>query len=781
MIPPALPSFGLIAWLDNNRVTLPLKGVEANFDVRGDLVSVELCQIYHQDRAQPLDVLYTFPLPGGAAVYHCEMVVNDRVIVAKVMAVEQARALAAEKKAAGHRTALMESVRDNLFELALGNLAPGDTVVIRMAWFQTLDTTGSERSFRIPFSPGVRYIPGTPLLRRNSGKGTGDDTDQTPDASRLTPPRMDAFHPAAAWVSIEGRIALEGVDGARIASPTHTLVLRESSGVSTARLGDESSVPDRDFVLHLPVPDSTALTPAAWVTGENGERHALVRIIAPDTAPATQTARDVYFLVDRSGSMAGPNWHATCRAFRAFLNNLAPQDRVWVTFFETSFRDLAEKPLPPGAILAEPVVQTLEQWPVGGGTELLPALQHVVAATQKHSPERNAVIVIITDGQVGNEQTIIESMQPLPHLRVFCYGIDAAVNDAFLRRLAGQQRGACCLATPREDMEGKVAGLAARLRHPVLTDLQPPNGWELPASGIPDLHAGECLTVSLRAPSGEGVIALTFSAKDGNGAPATLTCPARNAPDPAIARLWAKQRIDYLLEKNDTAAAIQLSVRANIVCRGTAFIAWDESERLAVTEPNIEVYQPALEVVDAPVIHASPRRESAGSMAGSRAIPSLPPDDSMRIEQYFFERKVTNYCKSASLIYLAENDDDFFGAPDTLYNGQHSQMTFDPAFTSESSAPLISGSTASTWKDKLRALTTISLRKTLIELLEQWLLANAALVSARTGMLEDLAAKLAMATEPRAVLREWMRKNLDPALILHARKMAAYDRADDAL
>jgi len=62
------PSIGLIAWLENTRIALPLKGVEASFHVRGDLVSVELSQIYHQSHSQPLDVLYSFPLPGSAAV-----------------------------------------------------------------------------------------------------------------------------------------------------------------------------------------------------------------------------------------------------------------------------------------------------------------------------------------------------------------------------------------------------------------------------------------------------------------------------------------------------------------------------------------------------------------------------------------------------------------------------------------------------------------------------------------------------------------------------------------
>ncbi len=762
---PSHSPFGLIAYLQNNRITLPLKGVEARFDVRGDLVSVELCQIYHQDRAQPLDVLYTFPLPGGAAVYRCEMVVNDRVIAAKVMAVEQARAVAAEKKAAGHRTALMESVRDNLFELALGNLAPGDTVVIRIAWFQTLDAAGSGREFRIPFTPGVRYIPGAPLLRRNSGKGTADDTDQVPDASRLTPPRMDAFHPDAAWISIEGRIALEGVDAARIASPTHTLMLRESDGISTARLGDVASVPDRDFVLQLPVAPAFALTPVAWVAEENGERHALVRIIAPDTAPATDTAHDVYFLVDRSGSMGGHNWAATCRALRAFLSNLAPQDRVWVTFFEDTFRDLAEKPLPPAAILAEPVVQKLEEWLVGGGTELLPALHHVIAAVDKHSLDRRAVIVLITDGQVGNEPAIIQTMKARPELRVFCYGIDTAVNDAFLRRLAAQQRGACCLATPQENMEGKVAGLAARLRHPVLTDLQPPDGWELPADGIPDLHAGECLTVSLRALAGGAASSPVFSAKDGTGAPVVLTCPARAVTDPAISRLWAKQRIEHLLEKNDTAAAVQLSERTNIVCRATAFIAWDESERLAVSGPNLEVYQPAMEfggkVTHYMKVSSSMRAldHEDDDVCYVDPCAALPPMPSLRrMAESSYEHF---HCDSQPAADITQG----FGhlhegpAPAPLLAGGGGNYG-RRKIPDESHAPLIGRSAPPSWREKLRALTSIKLPETVLSILEVWSVSDAAWAPERRELLERLALLLEVHSEPGEALLAWIKQNV---------------------
>ena len=114
--------FGLIGWLQNTRVALPLKGVECRFDVTGVIACVEVGQIYHQNTDRPLDCTYTFPLPAGAAVYRCELHVNGRVIRAKVEDKEAARRIYRQQKDAGRRTALVETERENLFTLSLGNV-----------------------------------------------------------------------------------------------------------------------------------------------------------------------------------------------------------------------------------------------------------------------------------------------------------------------------------------------------------------------------------------------------------------------------------------------------------------------------------------------------------------------------------------------------------------------------------------------------------------------------------------------------------------------------------
>ena len=61
-----------------------------------------------------------------------------------------------------------------------------------------------------------------------------------------------------------------------------------------------------------------------------------------------------------------------------------------------------------------------------------------------------------------------------------------------------------------------------------------------------------------------------------------------------IRLLWFKQRISSLLDRNQDANAIELAVQNNLLCPGTAFIAWDEHEQVAIA--GKEIYQPCLEV-----------------------------------------------------------------------------------------------------------------------------------------------------------------------------------------
>jgi Ca-activated chloride channel family protein len=583
-------NFGLVAWLEETRVALPLKGVECRFEVTGAVACVELDQIYHQNADRPLDCTYTFPLPAGAAVYRCEVHINGRIIRAKVEDRKTARDIFRKRKAEGRRAALVETERENLFTLSLGNVQPGDMIVVCFAWFQVLDRAGEGLRLLVPTCPGVRYIPGKPLLRSLSGRGTVDDTDQVPDASRITPPRIDALHPDAAYFSVQGRLSASDVESGTVSSSSHPIHFRETGGAVTVELSGSSAVPDRDFVLVWQEPKALQLAPQAWHWTEGRDTYALVQLRAPeDVKVARNFPQDFYFLVDRSGSMEGAKWQKSCEALRSFVGLLGPEDRVWITLFESDFRDFDEAPMPAPEVLADEGFRRIHRMGTAGGTELLPAAIHVLEKIAAHSTGRHTSVILITDGQVGNDQEIVRAFKKAPRIRVHTFGIDTAVNDAFLKSLARQQRGGCWLQTPDDDIAGTVSALGDRLRRPVLRDLALGSPWETASGALPDIHAGEVVTAALRG-NAASQVKITGRLPDDTAHSFDVSIGSEGSE--ALKLLWAQQCMTALLESGRQDEAITLAKKHNLICEGAAFIAWDEAEQVLVAED--EIVQPVL-------------------------------------------------------------------------------------------------------------------------------------------------------------------------------------------
>ncbi|WP_395740417.1 VIT domain-containing protein [Prosthecobacter sp.] len=610
--------FGLTAWMNDLPVTLPLRHVEARFQILGDVVLMEIDQVFEQTADAAMNVIYTFPVPAGAAVHRCEMIVNGRVIRAVVMAEEKARQVVKEHQAAGHRTTLMEMIRDNLFTLELGNVAPGDRIAIRFAYLETMERQASQMSIRIPFSPGVRYVPGRPLLRENSGPGVMKDTDEVPDASRISPPRLSAGHPEAATMHLEGMLDAESVDMRTLNSPSHATSLRRVESGIEVTLAANVEVPGRDFVLRWEESAVAVVSTCAWVATTAEARYALLQIRAPQSSgPAAEDdfTQDVYFLLDRSGSMDGTKWEKAAQALHVFVRALGKNDRVWLTCFESDYRDFDTKPLGRDELLGKAAFQKLAEIGTGGGTELLPALTHVLEMRARHSSGRRARLVLITDGQVANEDALCECMKQkdAATLPVHCFGIDHMVNDELLKALAKQTGGRCALLTPEDDIAAAVGRLSETLRRPVLVSLEL-QGGHLPAHGssrLPDLHAGEVSLLAIRCEPGATAAVVTGLLPDGSswshrfelqeGVQGHAECAPR--------LIWARRRIQHLLSLRQEDEAVALAIEHNLICRGAAFVAWDEVEQVKVA--TTQLYQPcAADMMDAVEFECAPCPEA---------------------------------------------------------------------------------------------------------------------------------------------------------------------------
>jgi len=173
------------------KVDLPLSSVSINARVAEKVAEVEVTQVFRNTYQEHLEAIYVFPLAGGSAVSHFELRVKDRIILGKVEERAEARRQYQKALKEGKRAAILEKERDDVFTVQVGNLPPGDEVTVRIRYSEILPFfEDGATELRLPTLVASRYIPGAALDRDPVGSGIAEDTDQVPDASRLTPPRL---------------------------------------------------------------------------------------------------------------------------------------------------------------------------------------------------------------------------------------------------------------------------------------------------------------------------------------------------------------------------------------------------------------------------------------------------------------------------------------------------------------------------------------------------------------------------------------------------------------
>jgi Ca-activated chloride channel homolog len=608
-----------VGTLATERGNLPLEAVDVAASITGLVARTVLTQTFGNPLDQPLEATYIFPLPDRAAVSEFRMEVGDRVVEGVLKERGEARASYDQAIREGRRASIAEEERPGVFTMRVGNLLPGETVKVRLVMTGPLPWDQGEATFRFPLVVAPRYIPGAPLEGEPVGAGTVPDTDAVPDASRITPPVLLPGFPNPIRLEIRAEIDPAGLELGEVRSSLHTVVEEERDGdggrvrVVRVQPGERAN---RDFVLRLRTGGEAVTTSLAAVPDREGHGGTFALTLLPPAGADAGRPRDLVFVLDRSGSMAGWKMVAARRAVARMVDSLRDRDRFTVLAFDNR----VETPPALGAGLRAATdrdrfqtVDFLARLDARGGTEMAAPLTQgldLLAGTGEGDAARDRVLVLVTDGQVGNEDQILRLLAPrLAGVRVYAVGIDTAVNEGFLKRLAGLGGGACELVESEDRLDAVMDRVHRRIGTPVVTDL------ELAASGLdadpgsvaprrlPALFAGAPLVACGRF-RGEPGGTLTVRGRDAAGQPWSATVPATVGGTPALATMWARAHLRDLEDRYATDPApdrdlerriVETSLRFGVLCRFTAFVAAD----VQVVNEGGTVHR-VLQPVDAP-------------------------------------------------------------------------------------------------------------------------------------------------------------------------------------
>lgn len=577
------------------RGNLPLTDVAVTARITGLLHRTSVRQTFSNPHDEPLEATYIFPLPDRAAVTSFRLTCGDRVVEGELQERAQARRAYDDAIAAGRVAAIAEQERSNVFTVRVGNLMPAAVAQVELDLTGPVALDAGEATWRFPLVVAPRYIPGQPAAGPAVGDGTEPDTDAVPDASRITPPVLLPGFPNPVRLSV--RVEVDGA-GLPVANLRSSLPADLADGGLTLRPGQRL---DRDLLVRYEI--ATEEVGAALVA-EDGTF--ALTVVPPVDRVAAGRPRDVVFVLDRSGSMMGWKMVAARRAVARMIDTLGPADR----FAVLAFGNMVEAPAALTTLAAATDrhrfrgLEFLANLEARGGTEMLEPLQRAASVLAGDDDGRDRVLVLATDGQVGNEDQIVADLaRRVAGIRIFTVGIDSAVNDGFLRRLAILGGGSCALVESEDRLDEVMERIHRRIGTPVLTDLRlAGDGLDIDLESLAPqrfgaLYPGAALTIFGRH-RGQAGGTIKITATDAADQPWSATVPVRPGVAETLAPAWARTRIrdleDGYVVSPDPAVEKQLvdiSLAAKVLCRFTAFVAVDVEvvneggQRRRITQP----------------------------------------------------------------------------------------------------------------------------------------------------------------------------------------------------
>ena len=555
------PSFVLDCPHDRS-VRPVLTCVQACGRLDGVLFELTLRQTYRNTGDRLLEVVYTFPLARQAVLLGFAAELNGErkagTVVAKTAAEHQYETAFAE----GDAPVMLEALEGGLHCANIGNLKPGDELVIEVRYAQLLAFEQGRLRLAIPTTIAPRY---------GSAARAGLQPQQVPLAS------LPADYPLTLSVQVEGSLS-----GAHIECPTHSVTQSPAAGGLRLTLAPGARL-DRDLVI--------VLTPRQAQASFVLEAHDAVPGAAPvvimaalQTPPAPPRERiALKLLIDCSGSMAGDSIASARRALRAALDGLTAQDLVSVSRFGSRVEHLLRPSAGTRHTLRGMRSVVDSMLADMGGTQMEAALQAVFdlpaaadlrADLPADHADADADVLMITDGEIWQSQQVVDRATASRH-RLFVIGVGSSPAEGVLRSIAQATGGACEFATPGEALEAAADRMLTRIRQ---TPWRNPRidwggdpAWQTP---LPTLFGGDTVVafagmpVQVRDASTVTAVRLLVTDAQGKTTPLAQAQSQATVPGSTLARMAAAQRLAHVAphEVASMALAYQLmSTQTNCI------------------------------------------------------------------------------------------------------------------------------------------------------------------------------------------------------------------------
>ena len=502
---------------------LELRAQKVDVKIENQVARTIVEQVFYNPNPRRREGTFLFPVPKGASIKDFRMDVNGKLTKAELLPADKARKIYTDIVRSMKDPALLEYAARDLFKVRIFPFEPHGKKTIRLTYNQVLENDAGLVEYTFPLNT-AKY----------SSKPIED---------------------LSIKVELDSKVPVKA-----IYSPTHDVeVERKGSKNAVIFFEGKGQRPTTNFSLfYSPKQKDINVNIIAHREGDEGF---FLMLAAPgvDAAEGKTTEKDIAFVIDTSGSMAGNKLEQAKKAFQFCVANLNDGDRFEVLRFSTETEPLFGGLQKVSSKNREQAVDFISGLKPIGGTAINDALANALKLRPAKG-DRPFVVIFLTDGRptvgITGEGQIVQNVgKAAGNTRVFCFGIGTDVNAHLLDKITEETRASSTYVTPQEDIEVKVSSFYTKIKEPVLANpkLEFSHGirvTKLYPNPLPDLFRGEELVLVGRY-KGKGdsdVLLEGTLAGQKTQLEFPVTFPAQADHD-FIPRLWATRRVGYLLDE----------------------------------------------------------------------------------------------------------------------------------------------------------------------------------------------------------------------------------------
>lgn len=585
---------------DKSQQTVLPVDITANIQVSGLMAYTQIKQVFVNPYNLELEGRYQFPLPENSAIKHLNVKVADKEIIGQIMEKKAAKAVYKRAKKQGKKASLVQQQRPNLFTNSIANIPAHSTVVVTLTFIMPVTFFNGELNLNLPLAMTSRYQP---LHYKKSPAELNDDNDLAFNNSNLTQTAINtsnkkllAKSQASINVELNAGIAINSINSASHQIKTHALNSQQSSYLIS--LSKQQAVANKNFNLAWQLEPSLQPQISSFTEQVSDEYFTLLTFFPPVTDKTPVLARDIIFVIDKSGSMQGSSMKQAKASLLHAMSRLNSKDSFNVIAFNGSVDLLFSKTQMVSDHNISQATQFINNLQADGGTEMYRPLSQALVMEKNSLQSSRAIrqVVFITDGAVANEFELMQLLDGAQeNFRLFTVGIGAAPNGYFMKKAAQFGRGSYVFIQNNQDVQKRMSTLMNKISQPAISnielmlDTKIHQQAEIYPKKITDLYLGEPLQVAIK--SKFPITSAQLTGDTANAPWYQQIIIDDNQSARGISSIWARSKIEDLVDSLVLGAdkvqvkqqVVTTSIAHQIISPYTSFIAVEKQP-----EPSLQ-------------------------------------------------------------------------------------------------------------------------------------------------------------------------------------------------